>query len=121
MPILLVSCPSTDDVQCHCFSWLHGLDIPLQASRSHYCIHKGVSKKPNLDEGCEALLEDKGCKFYNNTQKLFGMQTLASLQAGRSLMPCASTSWKRFLCRVAQALHTALRPVPGYRLDPHAG
>ena len=53
----------------------------LQASRSHYCIHKGVQKKPNLDEECEALLEDKRCKFYNNAQKLYGMQTSSSLQA----------------------------------------
>ena len=44
-------------------------------------MHKGVQKKPNLDEECEALLEDKRCKFYNNAQKLYGMQTSGSLQA----------------------------------------
>ena len=44
-------------------------------------MHKGVQKKPNLDEECEALLEDKRCKFYNNAQKLYGMQTSSSLQA----------------------------------------
>ena len=72
--------------------WHLRVQNSLQASRSHYCVHKGVSKKPNLDEECEALLEDKGCKFYNNTQKLFGMQTLASLQARHSSAPCASAS-----------------------------
>ena len=81
---------------CNAFASLASrVKAPLQASRSHYCVHKGVSKKPNLDEECEALLEDKGCKYYNNTQKLFGMQTLASLQAGHSSMPCASTPRKQ--------------------------
>lgn len=44
-------------------------------------MHKGVQKKPNLDEECEALLEDKRCKFHNNAQKLYGMQASSSLQA----------------------------------------
>lgn len=58
--------------------------MTVQAAKSHYCIHKTVSKKPNLDEECEALLEDKSCRHYNNTQKLFGLQTSSSLQAGTS-------------------------------------
>ncbi len=53
----------------------------VQASRSHYCIHKTVSKKPNLDEECEALLEDNNCKYFSNAQKLFGLQNSSSLQA----------------------------------------
>ena len=98
---------------CNAFALLAlRVKIPLQASRSHYCVHKGVSKKPNLDEECEALLEDKGCKFYNNTQKLFGMQTLASLQAGPSSTPFASATPRGCLFRAAKGLQSALRPVP---------
>ena len=46
-------------------------------------MHKTVSKKPNLDEECETLLEDNSCKYFSNAQKLFGLQTSSSLQAGR--------------------------------------
>ena len=60
----------------------------MQASRSHYCIHKTVSKKPNLDEECEALLEDNSCKYFGNAQKLFGMQTSSSLQVSHLTMGC---------------------------------
>ncbi len=74
------------------FSW--GLQSLPQASRSHYCVHKGIQKKPNLDEECEALLEDKRCKFYNNAQKLYGMQTSSSLQA--SLHQSLHTCWHHF-------------------------
>ena len=72
-------------------------------------------KKPNLDEECEALLEDKGCKFFNNTQKLFGMQTSASLQAGHSSMPCRSNSLKTSFFKAAY-LESARRPVPEFIL-----
>ena len=59
-----------------------------QASRSHYCIHKTVSKKPNLDEECEALLEDNNCKYFSNAQKLFGLQNSSSLQARFMIKAC---------------------------------
>ena len=61
---------------------IYMLNYCAQASRSHYCIHKTVSKKPNLDEECETLLEDNSCKYFSNAQKLFGLQTSSSLQAG---------------------------------------
>ena len=62
----------------------------MQASRSHYCIHKTVSKKPNLDEECEALLEDKSCKYFSNAQKLFGLQTSSDLQASHLIRRCTA-------------------------------
>ena len=55
-----------------------------------------MSKKPNLDEECETLLEDNGCKYFRNAQKLFGLQASSSLQAhspssGSYMMPCQHT------------------------------
>lgn len=58
-----------------------------QASRGHYCVHKTVSKKTNIDEECDALLEDKACKFFNNVHSLFPMQTSHSLQVGNISCP----------------------------------
>ena len=62
----------------------------MQASRSHYCIHKTVSKKLNLDEECETLLEDGSCKYFSNAQKLFGLQTSSTLQVDQLIRTCIS-------------------------------
>ena len=51
-------------------------------------MHKTVSKKSNLDEECETLLEDNSCKYFSNAQKLFGLQTSSSLQAGQLARIC---------------------------------
>jgi len=77
----------------------------VQASRSHYCIHKTVSKKPNLDEECEALLEDNNCKYFSNAQKLFGLQNSSSLQAGFTMQASLEDILsKRFQCLHEQQL-----------------
>ena len=52
----------------------------LQASRTHYCCHPTVSKKKNVDEECDRLMEDSACKYFTNVQKLFGMQDHTKLQ-----------------------------------------
>ena len=33
-------------------------------------MHSGVSKKPNVDEECEKLLEDRSCRYFNNLPKV---------------------------------------------------
>ena len=64
----------------------------LQASRTHYCCHPSVSKKKNVDEECDKLMEDSACKYFTNVQKLYGMQTSTVLQV--LLPPRSPASWR---------------------------
>lgn len=52
----------------------------FQAARSHYCVHSGVSKKANVDEECDKLLEERLCKYFINMPKLLGLQNTSVLQ-----------------------------------------
>jgi hypothetical protein len=57
-----------------------------QASKTHYCIHKTVATKSNVDEECDRLLEDRSCRFFQNVPHLLSMQTSASLQVCPTLL-----------------------------------
>lgn len=58
----------------------------VQASRSHYCVHNTVSKKPNVDDECDKLLEDRSCKFFNNMAKLLGLQNSSVVEVIACMM-----------------------------------
>lgn len=52
----------------------------MQGSRTHYCCHPTVSKKKNVDEECDKLMEDDACKYFQNTRALFMLKGSSSLQ-----------------------------------------
>ncbi|BDA46571.1 probable regulator of telomere elongation helicase 1 homolog at N-terminal half [Coccomyxa sp. Obi] len=54
--------------------------MAILASRGHYCVHSGVSKKTNVDEECDKLLEERACRYFNNMPKLLGLQNTSALQ-----------------------------------------
>jgi hypothetical protein len=50
--------------------WQNNEFCHVQGSRRHYCIHKKVSKEPSVDEGCDKLLEDGGCRHAERAKLL---------------------------------------------------
>lgn len=49
-------------------------------------MHSGVSKKTNVDEECDKLLEERACRYFNNMPKLLGLQNSSVLQVTTTML-----------------------------------
>lgn len=46
------------------------LEMVVLGSRSHYCINPALKKAVNKNDGCQDLLDDKGCLWKHNVREL---------------------------------------------------
>ena len=42
----------------------------MQASKKHYCVHPVASQSPSLEDECEQMLGDGGCRFFLGAHQL---------------------------------------------------